>query len=42
MIIFSRDSLSNKKIRSNNLKIVNDILNYESLKKQCEDFRPAE
>ncbi len=38
---FSRDSLSNKKIRSKNLRIVkDDILNYEALKKQCEDFRP--
>lgn len=38
---FSRDSLSNKKIRSKNLRIVkDDILNYESLRKQCEDFRP--
>lgn len=38
---FSRDSLSNKNIRSKNLKIVkDDILNYDSLRKHCEDFKP--
>lgn len=38
---FSRDSLSNKKIKSGNLKIISDdILNFDSLKKTCEDFKP--
>ena len=38
---FARDSISNKKIRSKNLKIVkDDILNLESLRKTCEDFKP--
>lgn len=38
---FSRDSLQYKNIKSNNLKIVkDDILNFDSLKKCCEDFRP--
>ncbi len=38
---FSRDSLRNKNIKSKNLKVVrDDILNYESLKKQCESFKP--
>jgi dTDP-glucose 4,6-dehydratase len=38
---FSRDSISGKKIRSENLKIIkDDILNFESLKKVCENFKP--
>ncbi|HMS64818.1 MAG TPA: NAD-dependent epimerase/dehydratase family protein [Ignavibacteria bacterium] len=38
---FSRDSLKYKKIKSGNLKIVNDdVLNFDSLKKCCEEFKP--
>jgi len=38
---FARDSISNKKISSKNLRIVkDDILNLDSLKKTCEDFKP--
>ena len=38
---FSRDSLRYKKIKSKNLHIVkDDVLNFESLKKYCEDFKP--
>jgi len=38
---FSRDSIKYKKITSRNLKIVReDVLNFEALKKTCEDFKP--
>ncbi|MBK8981275.1 MAG: NAD-dependent epimerase/dehydratase family protein [Ignavibacteria bacterium] len=38
---FSRDSIKYKKITSRNLKIVKeDVLNFNALKKTCEDFRP--
>ena len=38
---FSRDSIKYKKITSRNLKIVKeDVLNFEALKKTCEDFKP--
>ncbi|MEO6693719.1 MAG: NAD-dependent epimerase/dehydratase family protein [Ignavibacteria bacterium] len=38
---FSRDSLRYKNIKSEHLKIVkDDVLNFDSLKKSCEDFRP--
>lgn len=38
---FSRDSLKYKNIKSENLKIINeDVLNFDSLKKACEDFKP--
>lgn len=38
---FSRDSISYRNIKSRKLKIVkDDVLNFESLKKQCEDFKP--
>ena len=38
---FARDSISDKNIRSKNLKIVkDDILNFDSLKKVCEEFKP--
>lgn len=38
---FSRDSLQNKNIKSSNLKIVKgDVLNFDLLKKSCEDFKP--
>lgn len=38
---FSRDSLRNKKINSKNLKVVKgDVLDFEFLKKNCEDFKP--
>jgi UDP-glucuronate decarboxylase len=38
---FSRDSLQNKKIKSNNLKVVKgDVLDFDLLKKTCEDFKP--
>lgn len=37
----SRDSIKYKKITSRNLKIVReDVLNFEALKKTCEDFKP--
>lgn len=38
---FSRDSLQYKNIKSKNLKVVtDDVLNFDTLKKTCEDFRP--
>ncbi|MDQ3020697.1 MAG: NAD-dependent epimerase/dehydratase family protein [Bacteroidota bacterium] len=38
---FSRDSLKNKNIKSGNLKIVKgDVLDYDLLRKTCEDFKP--
>jgi len=38
---FSRDSLQYKNITSKNLKVVkDDVLNFGSIKKYCEDFRP--
>ncbi|MEO8446124.1 MAG: NAD-dependent epimerase/dehydratase family protein [bacterium] len=38
---FSRDSLANKNITSKNLKVVkDDVLNFDALRKACEDFRP--
>ncbi|MEZ4691091.1 MAG: NAD-dependent epimerase/dehydratase family protein [Ignavibacteria bacterium] len=38
---FARDSISDKKINSENLRIVkDDILNLESLRKTCEEFKP--
>ncbi|HMQ67624.1 MAG TPA: NAD-dependent epimerase/dehydratase family protein [Ignavibacteria bacterium] len=38
---FARDSISNKKINSKNLRIIkDDILNLDSLRNACEDFKP--
>lgn len=38
---FSRDSLKYRKLKSGSLKIINDdVLNFDSLKKCCEDFKP--
>lgn len=38
---FTRDSLKYKNICSRNLKIISDdVLNFQSLKKTCEDFKP--
>lgn len=38
---FARDSISSKKIRSKNLRIIkDDILNLDSLRNACEDFKP--
>lgn len=38
---FSRDSIRYKKLKSKNLKIEKgDVLDFELLKKQCEDFKP--
>ncbi|MEO8399485.1 MAG: NAD-dependent epimerase/dehydratase family protein [Ignavibacteriaceae bacterium] len=38
---FSRDSIRYKNLKSKKLKIVkDDVLNFSSLKKQCEDFKP--
>lgn len=38
---FSRDSLRYKKIKSKNLSVIkDDVLNFESLRKCCEDYKP--
>ncbi len=38
---FSRDSLRHRKIKSKNLSVVKeDVLNFSSLKKHCDEFRP--
>jgi len=38
---FSRDSLQYRKIKSANLKVISgDVLDFETLKKCCEEFRP--
>lgn len=38
---FSRDSLKHRKIKSERIRIIkNDVLNLESLKKACEEFKP--
>lgn len=38
---FSRDSLKYKKLKTNDLKIIcDDVLNFDSLRKACEDFKP--
>lgn len=38
---FSRDSIKYKKITSKNLTVVKeDVLNFDALKKTCEDFKP--
>lgn len=38
---FSRDSLKNKKIKSDNLRIIKgDVLDFDLLKKSCEEFKP--
>ena len=38
---FSRDSLKYKKLKTGDLKIIcDDVLNFDSLKKACEDFKP--
>jgi len=38
---FSRDSLKYKKLKTNDLKIIcDDVLNFDSLRKTCEDFKP--
>lgn len=38
---FSRDSLKHRKIKSGSIRIIkDDVLNFESLKNACEDFKP--
>jgi len=38
---FSRDSLKYKKLKTGDLKIIcDDVLNFDSLRKACEDFKP--
>ena len=38
---FSRDSLKYKKLKKGDLKIIcDDVLNFDSLRKACEDFKP--
>ncbi|MBS1551747.1 MAG: NAD-dependent epimerase/dehydratase family protein [Bacteroidetes bacterium] len=38
---FSRDSLKYKKLKTDDLKIIcDDVLNFDSLRKACEDFKP--
>ena len=38
---FSRDSLKDKKLKTGDLKIIcDDVLNFDSLRKACEDFKP--